>query len=63
MLILSRKEKESIKIGETIEVFVTRISGNRVSLGVRAPDGVTVLRAELEERPTPPPRSEGDGVL
>jgi carbon storage regulator len=47
MLVLSRKIGEAITIGEGIVVTVTRISGNRVTLGINAPGDVRVLRSEL----------------
>ncbi len=47
MLILSRRLDESLVIGENIEVVVTGISGNKVSLGVVAPRDVSVFRKEL----------------
>lgn len=48
MLILSRKLGEKIKIGDSIEVTVSRISGNRVTLGISAPDHVHIVRSEIE---------------
>lgn len=48
MLILSRKMGEKIVIGDSIEVTVNRISGNRVTLGISAPDHVHIVRAEIE---------------
>ena len=48
MLILSRKVGESIAIGEDITVVVNRIAGNRVALGIQAPNNVRVVRGELE---------------
>jgi carbon storage regulator len=54
MLILSRKVDESIVFeGLDIEVMVTSIERGRVKLGVKAPEGVTVLRHELLERMDP----------
>ena len=50
MLILSRKVGEAIKIGEQIEVIVTRINGNQVTLGIKAPRDVPVDRQEIAER-------------
>ena len=50
MLVLGRKSGESIRIGEGIEITVIGVSGNRVRLGIEAPDSVRVLRAELEAR-------------
>jgi carbon storage regulator len=51
MLVLSRKQNESILIGSDIRVTVTRISGNRVALGIEAPPEIAVVRAEVLNRP------------
>ncbi len=48
MLILSRKIGEKIMIGDSIEVTVSRISGNRVTLGISAPSHVHIVRSEIE---------------
>lgn len=47
MLVLSRKLGEEILIGDDVRLVVYRISGNRVRLGIAAPEGVPVHRAEL----------------
>jgi len=47
MLVLSRKVGDSIVIGESIEVVVTKVSGNRTSIGVKAPGNVRIRRGEL----------------
>ena len=47
MLVLSRKVGEKIHIGNDVLVEVRRISGNRVTLALRAPRDVRILRAEL----------------
>ena len=49
MLVLGRKQGESIRIGTEIEVTIVGISGNRVRVGIKAPDHVRVLRQELEQ--------------
>ena len=49
MLVLSRKNGESVRIGETIEVKVLAIDGNRVKLGFSAPPHVNIQRDELGE--------------
>lgn len=49
MLILSRRESERVKLGDSIVVTVVRVSGDTVRLGIEAPPNVRVLRAELEE--------------
>ena len=47
MLVLSRKLDESFIINGNIEVVVTAIQGNKVSLGIAAPADVTIFRKEL----------------
>ncbi|MBN2217609.1 MAG: carbon storage regulator [Pirellulales bacterium] len=55
MLVLSRRESERIKLGDSIVVTVVRVSGDRVRLGIEAPSDVVVLREEIAETPTPAP--------
>lgn len=52
MLVLSRKEAERIRLGDSIVVTVVRVSGDKVRLGIDAPPNVVVLREELEPLPT-----------
>lgn len=47
MLVLSRKQKESIVIDGNIEVKVLRIEKGKILLGIKAPDEVPVVRGEL----------------
>ncbi len=48
MLVLSRKERERIKLGDSIVVTVVRVAGDRVRLGIEAPREMVVLREEVE---------------
>jgi carbon storage regulator len=48
MLVLSRKETERIKLGNSIVLTVIRVSGDRVRLGIEAPPDVLILREELQ---------------
>jgi len=48
MLILTRRQNETIRIGEHITVTVLGVQGNRVRLGINAPDTVLVAREELQ---------------
>lgn len=50
MLVLTRKPKERIIIGEGIEIVVLEIHGNRVRLGFRCPPEIPVHRAEVRDR-------------
>ena len=47
MLVLSRHASETIRIGDDIVVSVQRISGNRVIIGIDAPQEVAIRRGEL----------------
>ena len=53
MLVLGRKEGESLIIGGHIKVKVFKCSQGRTILGVEAPMNVKVLREELWDKMTP----------
>lgn len=53
MLVLSRKEAQRIRLGDSIVVTVVRVSGDKVRLGIEAPPDVLVLRDELEPQAEP----------
>lgn len=48
MLVLSRKENERIRLGDSIVVTIVRVSGDKVRIGIQAPPHIVVLRDELE---------------
>jgi len=48
MLVLSRKESERIRLGDSIVLTIVRVSGDKVRLGIEAPPNVLVLRDELQ---------------
>ena len=50
MLVLSRKEDESIVINGNIKVVVVAIQNERVRLGIEAPQDVLVYRQEVDNR-------------
>lgn len=49
MLVLSRRENQRIRVGDSIVVTIVRISGDKVRVGIEAPSNVLVLRDELEQ--------------
>ena len=49
MLVLSRKVGQRIVIGDNITIVVNRVAGNRVTLGIEAPDDIHIMRGELEK--------------
>jgi carbon storage regulator len=57
MLVLSRKESQRIRLGDSIVVTIVKISGDKVRIGIEAPADVLVLREELEPRPAPAEKS------
>jgi carbon storage regulator len=61
MLVLSRKLNEEIVIGHSIHVKLLKAGRGRVRLGVSAPKGVPVHRAEL--RPTDLPEQHTCAVV
>jgi carbon storage regulator len=60
MLVLSRKESQRIRLGDSIVITIVKISGDKVRVGIEAPSNVLVLRDELEVRqPQPDAAAEG----
>ena len=47
MLVLSRKKNEKLQLGDSIQVTVIKVSGDKVRLGIEAPTDTLVLRKEL----------------
>lgn len=50
MLALSRKQGESIVIGNNIEITVLEAKGDQVKIGISAPKSVPVYRKEIYAR-------------
>ena len=48
MLVLSRKQNERIRVGESVVVTIVRVNGDKVRIGIEAPSEMRVLRDELE---------------
>ena len=49
MLVLSRKKKETVLIGEDIKITIISIDGDKVRLGIEAPSHVSIYRQEIYE--------------
>jgi carbon storage regulator len=47
MLVLTRKSNQSIMIGDDIEVSVLSVVGEKVRIGIQAPQNVPVFRTEI----------------
>lgn len=59
MLVLSRKIGERIRIGDDVVLTVVRIHGDKVRLGIEAPDAVAIHREEVYRRLLQEPGAEG----
>jgi cytosine deaminase len=49
MLVLSRRRNQAIMIGNDVEITVVDFRGDKVRIGIRAPDSVSVHRREVWE--------------
>jgi carbon storage regulator len=50
MLVLTRRSRETIVIGENVRVYILGINGNQVRVGIEAPKDVPVHRLEIHEK-------------
>lgn len=55
MLVLTRRIGEDVCIGEDIIITPLRIDGNKIRIGITAPDSVKVDRIEVREAKSEPP--------
>ncbi|MGV3263747.1 carbon storage regulator CsrA [Cytobacillus pseudoceanisediminis] len=47
MLVLTRRLKESIMVGDDVEISILSIEGDQVKLGISAPKNVDIHRKEI----------------
>ena len=50
MLVLTRRENETVYIGKDITITVVSVRGNKVKLAFDAPMEVPIHRAEVQQR-------------
>jgi carbon storage regulator len=63
MLVLSRKQTERVRLGESVVLTIVRLSGDKVRVGIEAPPEVVVLRSELKPRDSERGGKEPDSEL
>jgi carbon storage regulator len=56
VLVLRRRLEEGLLIDGRIHIRVLSVQGDRVQLGIEAPDDVEILRDELVDQVQPPAR-------
>ncbi|HEX7378482.1 MAG TPA: carbon storage regulator [Pirellulales bacterium] len=49
MLVLSRKSKQRIQVGENIVITILQVRGQTVRVGIEAPGDVRVMRSEIAD--------------
>ncbi len=66
MLVLARKQNESIQIGDDVRVTILHIGRGRVQIGIEAPRDIQIRRTELptaeDEWTAPPPQTLAKGA-
>jgi len=64
MLVVTRKEGQTLSIGEDIRVMIVKIRGKQVRLGIKAPPHLLVVREDnLPEGFGPKANPETGGCL
>lgn len=51
MLVLTRKPREEIRIGNGVTITILRVKGQQVRVGIEAPNDVRIVRGELDDQP------------
>ncbi|MET3697650.1 carbon storage regulator CsrA [Bacillus oleivorans] len=47
MLVLTRKNGESIQIGDDIEITILSVKNDQVKIGIKAPKDIEIVRKEI----------------
>jgi carbon storage regulator len=50
MLVITRKQSETVHIGKDVTITIVRTNGNKVRLGIDAPADIHILRDNAQER-------------
>lgn len=63
MLVLTRKPKEEIRIGNGVTITILRVKGQSVRIGIDAPKNVQIVRGELKPETEESVETEAGAVL
>jgi carbon storage regulator CsrA len=63
MLVLSRREREAVLIGDEIVITVTRVKGKTVRIAIDAPRQVAIARLDQPAKPAPTRSENGHGRM
>jgi carbon storage regulator len=58
VLVVTRRPRQTVKIGPDVSVTVLEIRGAQVRIGITAPPATVILRPEILGKPRPPQRAE-----
>ncbi len=59
MLILTRKHGQAIRIGECVTITLLKSAKGSAKLGIIAPDGVRIIRQEIDDGRAGVPQAGG----
>ncbi len=62
MLVLTRKQHETIHIGQDVVIKVISAGRGKVKIGIEAPSSVRVLRGELSPHAVTQPSFDDDAI-
>jgi len=63
MLVLSRKENESIQLGDDVTITILQAKGGKTRVGIKAPRDLKVVRTELLKKPTATEENDVDRMI
>ena len=49
MLVITRRKNETVHIGDDVHITIVRTSGDKVRLGIEAPDGTHIIRDDAHD--------------
>lgn len=50
MLVVTRREGETIHVGKDVKIIITQVRGGKVRVGVEAPKETMIWRGELDDK-------------